>query len=71
MKKINGSVNQKVVRICRAINHGANDRRKLRTLVVRLQAALSSAETKQRLSRTRAGKGTLQADDPFDKIMIA
>jgi hypothetical protein len=71
MKKVEGHVNQKVRRICRAINYRANDRRKLRALVVRLQAALSVEETKVKLSRTRLGKTSLQADDPFDKIMIA
>jgi hypothetical protein len=71
MKKMDGHVNQKVRRICRAINHRADDRRKLRSLVARLQAALRLEETKQQAHRTRAGNTSLQADDPFDKIMIA
>jgi hypothetical protein len=71
MKKMDGHVDQKVRRICRAINRRANDRRKLRSLVARLQAALRLEETKQQAQRTLAGKTSLQADDPFDKIMIA
>ncbi|MGA2353012.1 MAG: hypothetical protein ABSG02_00850 [Terriglobales bacterium] len=71
MKKMDGHINQKVRRICRAINRRANDRRKLRALVVRLQAALRLEEAKQEVSRTRAGKKVLQYDDPFDKIMVA
>ncbi len=71
MKNVDAPVNQKVRRICRAINHRANDRRKLRALVVRLEAALRLEETKVELSRTRVGKTSLQADDPFDKILVA
>jgi len=40
MKKVDGSINEKVRRICRDINNRANDRQKLQTLVIELQEVL-------------------------------
>jgi hypothetical protein len=56
--------NEDTVRqLCRDIHNRADDRERLQTLVIQLQAALV------RGNETRAGKFTPQRDNPFDKIM--
>jgi hypothetical protein len=64
MNKGDGRINQKVRRLCRAINNRADDREKLQTLVVQLQEVLR--ETYE----TRAVKLAAQSENPFDKIII-
>jgi hypothetical protein len=54
----------KVRQLCRDIHNRADDRERLQTLVIQLQAALV------RRYETRAGKFAPQRDNPFDKIMV-
>lgn len=72
MKKMNGRMDEdeKVRRICRAINRRAGDREKLQTLVVRLQEMLRQDVPKQETYETRAARMNQQSEDPFDKIMV-
>jgi len=65
MKKVDVRVNEKVRRLCRDIGNRADDREKLQTLVVRLQAVL-----REERYETRSMDVMVQPDNPFDKIMV-
>jgi hypothetical protein len=66
MHKANGRMNEKVRRLCRAINNRADDREKLQTLVAQLQEVL-----REDWHETRAVRVTAKSDNPFDKIILA
>lgn len=65
MKKSDGRIDGDIRRLCRDIHHRADDREKLQTLVVRLQAVL-----REERYEDRAVKSSAPSDDPYDKIMI-
>ena len=58
-------LNQTIHKLCREINHEADDRKKLQTLVIKLQAVLREE---------RCERGTVKiataTENPFDKIMV-
>jgi len=77
MKRVDGRINEKVRRICRSMYNRAGDRKKLQTLLVRLQELLRQEVARQRAPRKGeryeprvAAKMTSQLEDPFDKIMV-
>jgi hypothetical protein len=65
MNRENDRVNEKVRRLCRAINNRADDRKKLQPLVAQLQDVLQEERYE-----TRAVKVMAQSDNPFDKILL-
>jgi hypothetical protein len=70
MKKVHGHTSE-VRRICRAINDRgqADDRQKLQTLVVQLQAVLREGQRSEPRSTALAVKSSGQREDPFDKVL--
>jgi len=65
MHKEDGRMNERVKRLCRAINNRADDRKKLQTLVAQVQDIL-----REEHYETWAAKVRVQSDNPFDKILL-
>jgi hypothetical protein len=68
MKKVDSYINENVRQLCRDINNRADDRKKLQTLLVRLQEVLREEQYETRVAKATAPTDN---DDPFDKIMVA
>ncbi|MGO8985817.1 MAG: hypothetical protein ACLQFM_13625 [Terriglobales bacterium] len=64
MKKTDAQIDGNIRRLCRDINH-VDDRKKLQTLVGKLQEVLRDEQNKTSTVRSSA-----PSDDPFDKIMF-
>jgi hypothetical protein len=65
MKRAYRRTNETIRQICRDIGRRANDRTRLQTLIVRLEALLSENRDESVTAKLAA-----QQDDPFDKIMV-
>jgi predicted Abi (CAAX) family protease len=71
MRNLDGRTNAKVRRICQDINHRANDRQKLQTLVIELQELLrEDCCGREDWHNAAALRRNLQPDDPFDKLIM-
>jgi hypothetical protein len=71
MSKLEARTNAQIRRICHDINHRANDRQGLQTLVAELQELLREDRyARQDWHNAATLRPNLHSDDPFDKIMV-
>ncbi len=71
MSKLEARTNAQIRRICQDINHRANDRQGLQTLVAELQELLREDRYGgEQWHNAATLRPNLQSDDPFDKIMV-